>query len=65
MGGSGRIALKHAHSHMQNRPPVGVQCMMWEPKAGALWQPGGWGGQGVGGEVQEGGDTWMPVADSC
>ena len=25
----------------------------------------GWGGEGGGREVQEGGDTCMPMADSC
>ena len=36
-----------------------------EPKAGALWQPRGVGGEGGGRRVEEGGDVWIPVAGSC
>ena len=35
------------------------------PKARALGQPGGMGGGGGGRGVQDGGDTGIPVADSC
>ena len=40
-----------------------VRCR--ELKPGALWQPGGVDGVGGGREVPEGGDIWIPVADSC
>ena len=32
---------------------------------GAVWQPRGSGWNGVYGEVQEGGDMCIPMADSC
>ena len=34
-------------------------------QSGAPQQPKGWGGEGSGREVQEGGDIGVPVADSC
>ena len=33
-------------------------------QTGALWQAEGWGGEGYGREVQEGGDMGVPMADS-
>ena len=36
-----------------------------EPNAGALWQPGGIGWGGCGWGAQDGGDTCVPMADSC
>ena len=35
------------------------------PKAGSLWQPEEWGGEAGERGVQDGGDTCMPMADSC
>ena len=35
------------------------------PKPGLWKNPKGWGGEGVVREVQAGGDTCIPVADSC
>ena len=34
-------------------------------QSGALQRPKGWGGEGSGREVHEGGDIGVPVADSC
>ena len=41
-----RIALQHIHYHMWNSQPAGVWCVTQGPKASALWQPGGRGGEG-------------------
>ena len=38
--------------------------MAQETQTGALYQ-GGWGGAGVGREVQKGRDICIPMADSC
>ena len=37
----------------------------WAPKDCALGQPERWGGKEVGGVVQNGRDTCIPVAESC
>ena len=50
---------------MQNSQPMGICCMAQETQTGALYPPRGWGGEGDGREVQKGGDTCIPVADSC
>ena len=50
---------------MLNREPMGVFCMTQGTQTGALWQAKGCGGDGDGREVQEGGDTGVPMADSC
>ena len=59
-----RIILKHVHDHMWNRQPWEFDVCCREPKAGALWQPGGVG-VGGGEGVQKRGGTVMPMADSC
>jgi len=43
---------------------MGICCMTQGTQTGALWQSRrvGWGGDGR--EVQQGGDTGVPVADS-
>ena len=48
-----------------NKEPMGIRCMMQGTHTGALCQPRGEGEEGDGREVQEGGDTCIPVADSC
>ena len=50
---------------MQNSQPMGICCMAQETQTGALYPPREWGGEGDGREVQKGGDTCIPVADSC
>ena len=42
---------------------MGICCMAQETQTGALYQPRGvgWGGS----EFQKGGDTYIPMADSC
>ena len=58
-----RIILKHVHDRLWNRQPWEFDVCCREPKAMALWQPGG---VGVGGEgVQKRVGTGMPMADSC
>ena len=39
--------------------------MAQETQTGALYQPRGMGWEGDGGEVQKGGGTCIPMADSC
>ena len=40
-------------------------CRTQETQAGALRRAVGWDGEGDGGEVWEGGDMDVPMADSC
>ena len=46
---------------------MGICYMIQETQTGAPYQPRrvGWGGEGDGREVQEGGDICIPMADSC
>ena len=44
---------------------MGIFCTTQGIQTGALWQAEGWGGEGDGREVQEGGDMDVPMADSC
>ena len=44
---------------------MGVFCMTQGTQTGALWQAKGCGGEGDGRQAQEGGDTGVPMADSC
>ena len=64
MEGGETTALKHIHCHMQNGEPVGIRRVMQGAQPRALGQPRGLGGVGGGREVQEGGDTCIPMAES-
>ena len=44
---------------------MGLCSMAQETQIGALYQPRRVGGEGVGREVQKGGDMCTPMADSC
>ena len=44
---------------------MGSCYIIWGAQTGALWQPRGWDGVGVSRDVQEGGDIWIPLVDSC
>ena len=44
---------------------MGISCMAQETQTGTLYQPRGGGGEGVGRELQKGGDICVPMADSC
>ena len=44
---------------------MGICCMFQGTQIGALYQVEGWDGEGGGREVQERGDIWIPMADSC
>ena len=44
---------------------MGIFCMTQGTQTGALGPAKGCGGEGDGREVQEGGDTGVPMADSC
>ena len=51
---------------MLKRQPVGMCCMMQGAQTLVLCDNlEGWGGEGGGREVQEGGDIGIPMADSC
>ena len=58
-----RVAGKHVHYHKKNRQPVRICCMTRGPQTRNLSQPRGvgWGGR----EFPEGGDTGIPMANSC
>ena len=42
-----------------------ICCISQGTQTRALYQPSGWGGEGDGREVQEGGGICIPMADSC
>ena len=44
---------------------MGICSMTQETETRALWQADGWGREGDGREVWEGGDMDVPMADSC
>ena len=44
---------------------MGICCVPQGAQSSALRQPSGVDGEGDGREVQEGGDIYIPVADSC
>ena len=44
---------------------MGICSMTQETQTGALWQAEGWGREGDGREVWEGGNMDVPMADSC
>ena len=56
---------RNLQCHMYNRHPMGICCMTQGTQTGALWKAEGWGGEGDGRKVQEGGDMGVPMADSC
>ena len=53
----------HVYYHMWNRCPVQVQCIKQDTQSQCIGttQKGDGGGRGV----QDGGGTFMPMADSC
>ena len=60
-----RLALKHVYYRTCNRQQVGSCCITQGAQLSALWQPRGVGWGGAGREVQEGGDMYILMADSC
>ena len=52
---------RNLQGHVLNRQSMG---MTQGTQTGALLQAEGWGGEGDGKEVWEGGDTGVPMADS-
>ena len=44
---------------------MGSCCITQGTQPGALWQHRGWNGVGGGKEVQEGGDIYILMPDSC
>ena len=44
---------------------MGICCVPQGAQSSALRQPSGVDGEGDGREVQEGGDIYIPMADSC
>ena len=58
------ITLKlHVNRYMYNRQPMRICCMTQETQMGTLYQPSRVDGEGVGREVQKGGNMCIPMAD--